>query len=98
MTASEQETIIRFDETGGPAEVFTASGRVSGMLIRKGLKPYKTDTHNGQARGWYFKVPKWSAILKPDKHAFRIGGARKVNSTPPSTATSATAERVSGGG
>jgi len=95
MTPFEQETIINFNEKDAKAEVYTASARVSGMLIRKGLKPYKTDTHNGQARGWYFKVPKWAAILKPDKHSFRIGGARKVDSMLPSTATSALVERVS---
>lgn len=35
----EQETVIRFDETGEPAEVYTASPRVAGLLTRRGLEP-----------------------------------------------------------
>ncbi|MGQ9824189.1 MAG: hypothetical protein ACUVSK_04215 [Desulfotomaculales bacterium] len=43
MYKDEQETIVRFDETQAPAEVYTASPRVYKFLTRYGLKPHRTD-------------------------------------------------------
>jgi len=74
FSLEEQETVIRFDETGEPAEVYTSSPRVARILIRRGLSPYKTDTCKGEESGWYFQMPKHAVILKPGKTAIRVGG------------------------
>jgi len=94
VTLSEQETIIRFDETDTPAEIYTASPRVAGLLQRRGLKPYKTTFHKADITGWYFELPKSSVLLKPGSRIIRIGGARKINATPLSVAKSAESREV----
>ncbi len=80
MHASEAETIIRFDETDGPAEMYTASPRVAGLLVRRGFKPYKSTKCARKENGWFFRVPKGAVLLKPGKVAIRIGGKFKMPS------------------
>lgn len=78
MSPAEAETIISFDETGEPAEVYTASARVAGILRRRGLKPYKTTTNNGKENGWYFNVPRSAVALKPGSNMIRLCGRAKM--------------------
>ncbi len=82
MTPFEQETIIRCDETGDPAEVYTASRRVANLLMKRSLSPYRTEKSNGEVTGWFFHLPRASVILKPGSHIIRVGG-RRINSKVP---------------
>lgn len=80
MTASESETIIRFDETDRLATIYTPSPRVANMLKRRGLKPDEvTVPPKDKETSWTFKVKKSSIIIKPDKLEIRIGGRVRIN-------------------
>lgn len=82
MLLTELETIIRFDEENGVSEVYTASPRVARLLKARGLEPYRTDKSGGKERGWFFTLPKWSVLLKPERIAIRIGGRRNPANGP----------------
>lgn len=94
MTPFEQETIIRYDETGSPAEVYTASKRVANLLMKRSLSPYRTEKSSGEVTGWFFHIPKTAVILKPGGHMIRVGGARKITATVPGVVVDATAEEA----
>lgn len=65
MTASESETIIRFDETDRLATIYTSSPLVANMLKRRGLKPGEvTVPPKDKETSWTFKVKKSSIIIK----------------------------------
>jgi hypothetical protein len=57
---SEMETIIRFDETGSPAILYTASPKVNKRIMAEGGKPDKTTKNaaTGKENGWTYIVPK----------------------------------------
>ena len=74
LLPEEKETILIFDETGEPADLWTCSQRVADMLLRRGLEPAQKPKEEGG--GWRFFVPKQSIRLKVDKHQIRIGGTR----------------------
>lgn len=77
MTLEELETIIRFDETQVPAEVYTASPRVRKLLARYGLQPYRADRdRQGKEVSWYYHLDKRAIALKPGNRLIRIGKVR----------------------
>jgi len=67
LTPEEKETIIRIDEAGKMASIYTASERVKNHLERAGLKPMKI--HRGMKDkkpcGWEYEVPRWAVRVKP---------------------------------
>jgi len=69
----EMETVIRFDETGEPALVWTASKRVADKLIKAGLTPTRTTWLRKEATGWWFQLPTYGIVVKPTTKAIRIG-------------------------
>ena len=69
----EMETVIRFDETGEPALVWTASKRVADKLIKAGLTPTATTWLHKEATGWWFQLPTYGIVVKPTTKAIRIG-------------------------
>lgn len=92
MNRFEQETIVRLDEESLNAEIYTASRRVSQLLLNHGLAPYKLDKYNGKPCGWYFRAPKTAVLIKPGKSAIKIGGSRKIKANAPSVVIIATPE------
>lgn len=83
MTPFEQETVIRFDETGSPAQVYTASKRVASKLIKQGMVPYRIGATKGVETAWYFELPKRAVALKPGKHIIRLGSGHIINASVP---------------
>lgn len=73
MTRAEQETIIRFDEEGDNAVIYTASSRVAQWLERE-LKSTKTTNRDGEITSWEFELPKSMVRVKPGKKQLYIGG------------------------
>ncbi len=69
----ELETVVRFDETGEPALLWTASKRVADKLIKAGLAPTKLVRHKGETTGWWFALPTYGIVVKPTTKAIRIG-------------------------
>lgn len=99
MTLFEQETILRFDEEGDHAELYTASPRINRLLTARGLMPDKIDyTAKHEPTGWFYNIPRAAIIIKPVNYAIRLGGKRKANANTPSGALDAQAAGVSGQG
>ncbi|MDA1190499.1 MAG: hypothetical protein O3A46_02310 [Candidatus Poribacteria bacterium] len=69
----ELETIIRFDEDGGTATLYTASRRVAAKLHNAGLMPIKTYRNGTTITGWLFELPPYDVIVKPERRAIRLG-------------------------
>ncbi len=77
MTLEELETIIHFDETQTPAELYTASPRVHKLLAKYGLQPYRADRdRQGKEIAWYYHLDKRAVALKPGNRLIRIGRVR----------------------
>jgi hypothetical protein len=72
LTRWEQETIIRWDEEGEQAEIYTASARVAARMEKLGVKPYKTTS----GPGWFYKVSRGAIRIKVGNKSVHIAGGR----------------------
>jgi len=62
----ERETVIQWDDGYEEASVYTLHPALQGSLIRRGLKPVETGTHNGRVRSMTFYVPRsWVSVRPP---------------------------------
>ena len=73
----QSETIVRFDETGNPARVYTASKRVADKLMHAGLNPTKIERLRGEDAGWYFECDPGAVLVKPGASSIRLGIRRQ---------------------
>ena len=72
---SEQETIIRFDQTKGEVAIFTASPVIRRKLEKRGLIAWKVRKTRGVPGGWFYRTPyrtlHWS--VRPPRTAPKRG-------------------------
>lgn len=56
----EQETIIRWDETGEPAEIYTCSTLVIERMRKAGIEPYRQE-----GEGRFYRVSPKAVQVRP---------------------------------
>lgn len=87
----EQETIVRFDETGKAAALYTASKRVAARLIKAGHAPTRITKRKGSKEviAWWFSMPTAAVLIKCSGKSVRLGVQRRDpnQAKPPATPT-----------
>ena len=63
---AERETIIRFDDAGQSARVYTCHRGLAASLLRRGVRPVVEIHRGGRIESWSFEVPKsWISVRPP---------------------------------
>lgn len=71
MTRAEQETVFRYAAAEDVVSVFTAYPPVMNKFKRLGYMPYKTSTRQGEAVGWFYRIPLGEFRWRAGKRAKR---------------------------